>query len=157
MGEHTPALFKGGRTRRGKKSPHRNPQDCLQPLEKGKASDPLNRAGLWGGKMFMKSSSSFPTPVNGAVALTFLWKSTQGFKDGKCCFSTVIFIQREYFRGRRGFSTYFHLFFYGCSSKSTKGIWLSSFLGSVRQHMSHLCLCVSPGSALVWERRMGTD
>lgn len=54
-----------------------------------------------------------------------------------------------------------YFFFYGCSSKSTERIQLSSFLGCVRQHRSHLCLCVSPGSVLIWERthlrRMGTD
>lgn len=50
--------------KKGHKIPHRNPQGWVQPLEKGKTSGSLNRAGLWGGKTFMKSSSSFPTPVN---------------------------------------------------------------------------------------------
>lgn len=112
IGGTHPCTLERTKDKKGHKSPPRNPQDWLQPLEKGKASGSLNGAGLWGGKTFVENSSSFPTPVNGAVALTFLWKSTQGFKDGKCCFSTVIFIQRECFRGRRGFSTSFNLFFF---------------------------------------------
>lgn len=59
-----PCTLERRKDKEGHKRPHRNPRDWVQPLEKGKASGSLNRAGLWGGKTFVKSSSSFPTPVN---------------------------------------------------------------------------------------------
>lgn len=69
-----------------------------------------------------------------ASALLFLFRGSASEAEGVLALLLILF------------------FFDGCSSESTKGIWLSSFLGCVRQHMSHLYLCVSPGSALIWER-----
>lgn len=60
------APFEGEKTRRRHKGrkPHRKAQDCSSSWKKSSSVASLNRAMLWGDNTFIKSSSSFPTPVN---------------------------------------------------------------------------------------------